>query len=177
MFFKIVFKVKSIENVQNFPWLSHKNIPISQMESYFENPLYRLLEQPNLFLLSLKWKLWDKAFSCVKTKTNSNFAVKLVERSNRTFYQPAIACSKLSVETLEQRCELCSKLTIKPAKRRQWRRFGGFIVNFEHISHLSSNVAIVNFEQVNAGWIMSIWWITLFRHLYALIWGSQICRS
>ena len=31
-------------------------------------------------------------------------------------------------------------------------RFGGFIVNFEHISHLYSSVCIVNFEQVNAGW-------------------------
>ena len=34
------------------------------------------------------------------------------------------------------RCEKCSKLTIKRPKRRQWRRFGVFIVNFEHISHL-----------------------------------------
>ena len=29
-----------------------------------------------------------------------------------------------------------SKLTIKISKRRQWRRSGVFIVNFEHISHL-----------------------------------------
>ena len=34
------------------------------------------------------------------------------------------------------RCELCSKLTIKTPERRQWRRSGVFIVNFEHISHL-----------------------------------------
>ena len=66
--------------------------------------------------------------------------------------QSAITCSKLTIETLEQRCEICSKLTIKPPKRRQWRRFGGFIVNFEHISQLCSSVSIVNFEQVNAGW-------------------------
>ena len=65
--------------------------------------------------------------------------------------QPAITCSKLTIET-EQRCETCSKLTIKPPKRRQWRRFGGFIVNFEHISHLRSSVSMVNFEQVNGGW-------------------------
>ena len=32
--------------------------------------------------------------------------------------------------------ELCSKLTIKAPERRQWRRSGVFIVNFEHISHL-----------------------------------------
>ena len=34
------------------------------------------------------------------------------------------------------RCEICSKLTIKTPERRQWRRSGVSIVNFEHISHL-----------------------------------------
>ena len=33
-------------------------------------------------------------------------------------------------------CEISSKLTIKTPERRQWRRFGDFIVNFEHISRL-----------------------------------------
>ena len=33
------------------------------------------------------------------------------------------------------RCEICSKLTIKTSERRQWHRSGAFIVNFEHISH------------------------------------------
>ena len=47
--------------------------------------------------------------------------------------QPAITCSKLTIETLEQRREICSKLTIKTPKRRHWRCFGVFIVNFEHI--------------------------------------------
>ena len=32
-------------------------MPISQTEGYFENPLYRFLEEPTLFLLALKWKL------------------------------------------------------------------------------------------------------------------------
>ena len=32
------------------------------------------------------------------------------------------------------------------------RRFGGFIVNFEHISHIFSSVSIVNFEHVITGW-------------------------
>ena len=66
--------------------------------------------------------------------------------------QTAITCSKLTIETLGQRCETCSELTIKPRKRRHWRRFGGFIANFEHISQLYSTVSIVNFEQVNARW-------------------------
>ena len=61
-------------------------------------------------------------------------------------------CSKLTIETLEQRCEKSSKLTIKTPKQRHWRRFGVFIVNFEHISHLCSSVFIVNLEQLNADW-------------------------
>ena len=66
-----------------------------------------------------------------------------------------MTCSKLTIETLEQGCEICSKLTIKTPKRRHWRRFGAFTVNFEHISHLCSSVSIVNFEHVNAGWKIS----------------------
>ena len=38
------------------------------------------------------------------------------------------------------------------ATKTMRRRFGGFIVNFEHISHLCSSVSTVNFEQVNTGW-------------------------
>ena len=33
--------------------------------------------------------------------------------------QPAITYTKLTIETLEQRCEICSQLTIKLPKRRQ----------------------------------------------------------
>ena len=32
-------------------------MPIFQTESYFENPSYRLLEEPMFFLLALKWNL------------------------------------------------------------------------------------------------------------------------
>ena len=49
--------------------------------------------------------------------------------------QPANRCSKLTIDTLEKRCEIYSKLTKK--------------IFFEHISHLCSSVCIVNFEQVN----------------------------
>ena len=33
-------------------------------------------------------------------------------------------------------CEVCSDLTKKTPERRQWRRSGVFIVNFDHILHL-----------------------------------------
>ena len=47
------------------------------------------------------------------------------------------------------------KVSIKTSKRRQWLRFGVFIVNFEYISHLCFSVPIVNFEHVIAGWVKS----------------------
>ena len=54
-------------------------MPISKTNGYFENPR----EKPMLFLLALKWHLWENAFSSIKTKTNLNFGVKLAERKNR----------------------------------------------------------------------------------------------
>ena len=36
--------------------------------------------------------------------------------------QSVFTCSKLTIETLQQRCEICSKLTIKKPKRHQNKR-------------------------------------------------------
>ena len=44
------------------------------------------------------------------------------------------AITDLTVETVEQ--DVKSKLTIKTPERRQCRRSGVFIVNFEHLLHL-----------------------------------------
>ena len=57
--------------------------------------------------------------------------------------------------------QICSKLTQKTPQRRQWHRYGDFIVNFEQISHpalyfyvlnpvTSSFVSIADFEQAHA---------------------------
>ena len=62
--------------------------------------------------------------------------------------------SKVNNRNTRTRCEICSKLTIKIPERRQWRRSGIFVVNFEHISPYSS-VPIVNFEHVIVGWDIS----------------------
>ena len=43
---------------------------------------------------------------------------------------------------------------MKTPKRRYWRRFGVFNVNYEDISHLCSSVSIANFDQVNTGWVV-----------------------
>ena len=51
-------------------------------------------------------------------------------------YPAGIYLFKVNNRNTRTRCEICSKLTINTLERRQWRRSGVFIVNFEHISHL-----------------------------------------
>ena len=41
---------------------------------------------------------------------------------------------KVNYRSTRTNCGICSKLTIKTPQRR-WRRFGVFIVNFEHSLH------------------------------------------
>ena len=55
----------------------------------------------------------------------------------KKFYHrpPNIYLFKVNYRNKRKRCEICLKLTIKTLERRQ-RRYGVFIVNFEHISHL-----------------------------------------
>ena len=97
------------------------------------------------------------------------------EKQIGIFAQPAFTCSKLAIVTREQRCEICSKLTIKTPKRRQWRRFSVFIVNFEHISHLCSSVSIVNFEHVIASWVGCQWiWSERARVIVSNSWSDNI---
>ena len=55
----------------------------------------------------------------------------------RNHFPAGIYLLKLKNRNTRTRCEICSKLTIKTPERRQWRRPGVFIVNFEHISHLA----------------------------------------
>ena len=58
---------------------------------------------------------------------------------------------KVNNRNTRGRSEIWPKLTIKTPERRQWRRSGVFIDNFEHISQIVLSVSSVNFEQVNAG--------------------------
>ena len=64
--------------------------------------------------------------------TFENFALI----KNYSLYPADNYMFKVNKKNTRTRCEICSKLTIKTPERRHWRRFGVFIVNFEHISHL-----------------------------------------
>ena len=52
-----------------------------------------------------------------------------------SFFPAGIYMLKFNNRNIRTRCEICLKLAIKIPERRQWRRSGIFIVNFEHISH------------------------------------------
>ena len=55
-----------------------------------------------------------------------------VEQTQLTF-----TCSNSTIETLERKCEISSKLTIKTSERRS----RVFDVNFKHVSHLADYFA------------------------------------
>ena len=48
---------------------------------------------------------------------------------------PAVFLLKANNRNTRTRCEICSKLAINAPERRQWRRCGILIVNFDNISH------------------------------------------
>ena len=47
------------------------------------------------------------------------------------------------------------KVNNKKNRTTQMTSFWYFIVNFEHISHLFSNVSSVDFEQVKVSWVFN----------------------
>ena len=92
-----------------------------------------------------------KLYNTVTCKEKNVFLGTITSWINAVFYNfPAdIYLFKVNKRNTRQRCEICWKLIIKTPERRQWRRSGIFIVNFEHILHL---FYIAHFELVNVTW-------------------------
>ena len=64
----------------------------------------------------------------------TGFQKATLDRSGLIVNNPAnIYLFKVNNKNTRERCEICSKLTIKTPVRRHWRRSRVFIVNFEHI--------------------------------------------
>ena len=64
-----------------------------------------------------------------KIKQIRNFAIYIPRRNS-----PAgIYLVKVNKRNTRTRCEICSKVTIKTPEQCHWRRFGVFIINFEHV--------------------------------------------
>ena len=56
---------------------------------------------------------------------------KILARSK--LYLENIDLLKVNNRNTKEKCEICSKLTIKTSDQRPWCRSGVFIVNFEHM--------------------------------------------
>ena len=66
----------------------------------------------------------------------SSYEKSIAKASDFPKYFPTgIYLLKVNNRNTSTRCEIFSKLTIKTPKRRHWRRFGVFFVNFEQSSH------------------------------------------
>ena len=63
--------------------------------------------------------------------------------------QPSIACSKLTIDTIEQ------------GTRNAWRRSGVFIVNLFTYFTPCSSVSFINFDRVNACLILAQCYISI----------------
>ena len=76
-------------------------------------------------------------FSPQKNFITDNWRSPTYKFENQNHHIPVdIYLLQVNNRNTKTRCEICSKLTIKTAKQRQWRRSGVFIVKFEHASHL-----------------------------------------
>ena len=85
----------------------------------------QLLRKPVAILNEVKYSIW-----VIKTLGNN---VYIRKSSQQTF-----TYSKSTIETLKNKCEICSKLTIKTARRL----YTHFIVNFEYIHSFSLRSAV-----------------------------------
>ena len=85
---------------------THLINPFSTLNQWVENQLYKET--------TMKENFWHASNYCPTNK----FMVKVNNRNTR------------------KKCEICSKSTVKTPERRQRRRSGVFIVNFEHILDL-----------------------------------------
>ena len=85
-----VFQSQSIEIVQNFQWLSHESMPISQMEGYFKNPylLKPFFRWTYALSVGFKMKPLRKSIVQCEDKDQLSFCQKPcwnAERSNHLF--------------------------------------------------------------------------------------------
>ena len=74
-----------------------------------------------------------------------------IDIKGKRSYPANIYFFKVNNINIRKRAEICSNLKIKTPERRQWRRSGGFIVNFEHISHLFLVLLLLTLVVSNEG--------------------------
>ena len=94
------------------------------------------MQQNPLIAILRCWKFFAEKFRC---------------------YTANIYLLKVNNKNSKKWCKICSKLTIKAPKRRQSRRSGVFIVNFEHISQLFSEFLLLTLNKLILNASRDIW--------------------
>lgn len=92
--------------------------------------------------------LGHNTFQLLETSALAPFYILLIgERSHQcvSFSLSNKYILKVNTRNTKKSCEICSKLTIKTAKRRHWPFSGVFIANFEYVFYCFC----VDFEQLN----------------------------
>ena len=150
---------------------------VEKGQSYFKNiPVWQPRYFYNIFGYSILCMKGQKPTNCLsvtdhfaelalkglkvqwimkKTTRKFNFGIIILMLENQQHIfdqldqlnQLEFTFPKSAIETLGKRCEICSKLTIKTPKRRQWRRSGVFTANLEPILRISST-SIADFKHV-----------------------------
>ena len=97
------------------------------------------------FSLNLFHILWTAASDCPPSQMSGGGALNtpLEFLIYAKAFLAKIYLYKVNNRNTIKRCKNCSNLRIKTTKRHQWRRFGVFIVNFKHISHLFLNLKLL----------------------------------
>ena len=112
LLFKIWYPFRNKENVKwNLPLLL--NIIINKLQN-FKDQLYVTVSIITYRVIYLsRWELIPAI------PASFHYLLRINDRNTTT------------------RCQICSKLTIKTPKGRQWRRSSVFMVSFEHVSQLA----------------------------------------
>ena len=76
-----------------------------------------------------------------------NLAQFFAKLKSVRYSQLTFICFMSAIETLEKKCEICSKLTLKTPEQLHWRRSGVLIANNEHISHLFLAFLLLNLNK------------------------------
>ena len=105
---------------------------------FFNNSLYIAFTwNINQFLLL---NTFSFLFSQMFLLVNSTFLYFHPWTLNLLQSQPAITCSKLTIENFRTRCEIYSKLTRKTPERRQWLEW---VQSWSHASWVTNDKAVL----------------------------------
>ena len=104
--------------------------------------LHQVLSTYQIFPYKIKWWNSNILEYYVLAKDNVNFIHTRINSTGKYMF-------KANSRKTKTRWEICSKLTIKTLERRYWHLYCGLWTYFTPCP----SVFIVNFEQVNTGWL------------------------